>query len=160
MKLGGGAGKLGGIGVTTPTKTTSSPSALPPRHHVNVLGQLLKYIPQGSSTRPPGSMGWIPPQSLQVRLMVCTGLERWELGSEVARVIPPSYWLPVREAAGRFYLGHAVALCGSGDVSGARAAVGALAVVWSEGRALVVDSKRLHGRAGMSAGVHGSLTKI
>ena len=30
-----------------PTKTTSSPSAQPPRHHINVLGQLLKYIPQG-----------------------------------------------------------------------------------------------------------------
>jgi hypothetical protein len=30
-----------------PTKTTSSPSAQPARHHINVLGQLLKYIPQG-----------------------------------------------------------------------------------------------------------------
>ena len=30
-----------------PSKTTSSPSAPPPRHHSNVPGQLLKYIPQG-----------------------------------------------------------------------------------------------------------------
>jgi hypothetical protein len=30
-----------------PTKTTSSHLAQPPRHHINVLGQLLKYIPQG-----------------------------------------------------------------------------------------------------------------
>ena len=30
-----------------PTKSTSSPSAQPQRHHINVLGQLLKYIPRG-----------------------------------------------------------------------------------------------------------------
>ena len=30
-----------------PTEATSSPSAQPPRHHITVLGRLLKYIPQG-----------------------------------------------------------------------------------------------------------------
>jgi hypothetical protein len=72
--------------------------------------------------------------------MICTGLKRWELGSEVARVISPSHPLPVRESAGQFHLAHAAALCGSGDVYKARAAVAALARVWSEGRALALDS--------------------
>jgi hypothetical protein len=83
------------------------------------------------------------PAVLAVRLMICTGLERWELGSEVARVIPPSYWWQVREAAGPFHLAHAVALCGAGDVSGTRVAVGALAIIWPEGRRLALQSKDL-----------------
>lgn len=83
------------------------------------------------------------PAVLQVRLMVCTGLERLELGSEVARVIPPIYRLEVREAAGRFHLAHAQALCGVGDIVGARAAVAALSAVWPERRELALDSKAL-----------------
>ena len=87
-------------------------------------GQCWKSLPASERLRP---------VVLQVRLMFCTGFERWEMGSEVARVIAPSYRPEVREAAGRFHLAHAVALCGAGDVAAARAAVGALAIVWPEG---------------------------
>ncbi len=48
-----------------------------------------------------------------------------------------------REAAGRFHLGHATALCAAGEALRARAAVGALSVVWPEGRALVLDCDAL-----------------
>ena len=45
--------------------------------------------------------------------------------------------------AGRFHLGHAIAFCAAGEVHLARGAVGALSVVWSEGRALVLDCDAL-----------------
>jgi hypothetical protein len=47
MKLGGGAANPVYIGVKVSTKTISSPSTLSPPKHINVLGQLLKYILQG-----------------------------------------------------------------------------------------------------------------
>ena len=92
-------------------------------------------------TLPPADR--VRPAVLAVRLMVCQGLARWELGQEVARYIGPDDDSMHREAAGRFHLGHAIALCAAGDVVAARAAVGALAVVWPEGRALALDSDAL-----------------
>ena len=70
-------------------------------------------------------------------------MARWELGQEVARYIGPDDDSRHREAAGRFHLGHAIALCAAGEVLRARAAVGALAIVWPEERALARDSDAL-----------------
>jgi hypothetical protein len=92
-------------------------------------------------TLPPAER--VRPAVLAVRLMVCQGLARWELGQEIARHIGPSDAPRHREAAGRFHLGHATALCAAGEVLRARAAVGALAIVWPEGRALALDSDAL-----------------
>lgn len=92
-------------------------------------------------TLPPADR--VRPAVLAVRLMVCLGMARWELGQEVARYIGPEDDSRHREAAGRFHLGHAIALCAAGEVLRARAAVGALAVVWPEGRALALDSAPL-----------------
>ena len=78
------------------------------------------------------------PQVLVVRLMICTGLGKWELGSEIAKLASPES-LPSMREAGRFYLGHAVALWGAGDAPAARGAVARLVAVWPEGRALVVS---------------------
>ena len=70
-------------------------------------------------------------------------MARWELGQEVARYMGPDDDSRHREAAGRLHLGHAIALCAAGEVVGARAAVGALAIVWPEERALARDSDAL-----------------
>ncbi len=83
------------------------------------------------------------PAVFAVRLMVCQGLKRWELGTEVSRYIGPGDEARHREAAGRFHLAHAIALCAAGDIAAARAAVGALAIVWPDGRALALDSDDL-----------------
>ena len=83
------------------------------------------------------------PEALQVRLMICTKLDHWEMGKEIAASIRPGHNYEVREAAGQFHLGHAIALCAAGDVPGARAAVRALSTVWPEGRALALDSDAL-----------------
>ena len=85
----------------------------------------------------------VRPAVLAVRLMICQGLARWELGAEVARYIGPGDAARQREAAGRFHLGHAIALCAAGDVLRARAAVAALSAVWPEERALTLDSEAL-----------------
>jgi hypothetical protein len=92
----------------------------------------------------------VRPAVLAVRLVICLGMARWELGQEVVRCIGAEDEAGHREAAGRFHLGHAIALCAAGEVQLARAAVGALSVrcrcavgalsvVWPEGRALVLD---------------------
>ena len=83
------------------------------------------------------------PAVLRVRLMICAGLERWELGREIALVIASSYRLEVREAAGRFHLAHAIALCALQDIAGARGVLNALSSVWPEGRLLALESKAL-----------------
>ena len=79
------------------------------------------------------------PAALAVRLMVCLGMARWELGQEVVRCIGPGDASKHREAAGRFHLGHAIALCAAGEVQLARGAFEALSAVWPEGRALALD---------------------
>ncbi|MES2469440.1 MAG: hypothetical protein V4675_19200 [Verrucomicrobiota bacterium] len=83
------------------------------------------------------------PEALKVRLMICTRLDHWEMGKEIAGVINPEHDYEVREAAGRFHLDHAIALCAAGNVPEARAALTRLAVAWPEGRALVMDSEGL-----------------
>ena len=91
----------------------------------------------------------LPPSSrtltdaLKVRLMICTKLDHWEMGKEIAAVLSPGQDYQVREAAGRFHLAHAIALCASGDIAGARAAIAALSTVWPEGQALAVDCDAL-----------------
>jgi hypothetical protein len=82
----------------------------------------------------------VRPSVLAVRLVICLGTARWELGQEVARCIGADDEASHREAAGRFHLGHAIALCAAGEVQLAR---GALSVVWPEGRALVLDCDAL-----------------
>ncbi len=85
----------------------------------------------------------VRPAVLAIRLVICLGMARWELGQEVAHCIGADDEASHREAAGRFHLGHAIALCAAGEVQLARGAVGALSVVWPEGRALVLDCDAL-----------------
>ena len=85
------------------------------------------------------------PEVLAVRLLICAGLPRFELGREIARIVGPGSAEGIREAAGRFRLADALALCAAGDMDGARAAVAAMAVVWPEGRALALDAPGLAG---------------
>ncbi|MES2466371.1 MAG: hypothetical protein V4675_03630 [Verrucomicrobiota bacterium] len=83
------------------------------------------------------------PEALKVRLMICTRLDHWEMGKEIAGVIKPEHDYEVREAAGRFHLDHAIALCAAGNVPGARVALAALSLVWPEGEALALVSDAL-----------------
>lgn len=80
---------------------------------------------------------------LAVQLRICQGLERWELGQDVARRIEPGDEPRHREAAGRFHLAHAIAQCAASDVLGARVAVWVMSLVWPEGRAVALDSDDL-----------------
>lgn len=84
---------------------------------------------------------WTSPQVLAVRLLVCSGLKKWDMGLEFARLVGPVYPREVREAAGRCHLARAEALCAGGDVDGAKEAVKVLMSVWPEGRQAVVKSK-------------------
>ena len=86
---------------------------------------------------------WSGPAVRVVRLDICKELGCWELGQDVARGISPWDTLCHREAAGKFHLVHAIELCLSGDVAGARAAVRALTTVWPDGRAEALDSDAL-----------------
>lgn len=81
------------------------------------------------------------PEAQRVRLVICTGLEKWEIGREIAKHASPDSPPAFKEAAGRFYLAHGKVLCAAGDVEGARLAVTALAWVWPEGRQWVLHSK-------------------
>ena len=83
------------------------------------------------------------PAVLAVQLKICQGLERWELGQDVARRIAPGDEPHHREAAGRFHLAHAIAQCASSDVLGARVAVWVMSLVWPEGREVALDSHDL-----------------
>jgi len=85
------------------------------------------------------------PAVLSVRLLICTGLERWELGVEIARKVLPTHSLPLRAAAGRFHLEHAHVLSRSGNHATARASIAELAKVWPEGRRFVIESDTLAG---------------
>ena len=69
-----------------------------------------------------------------VRLVVCVHLQRWEMGMLLARCIGSENPLNEREAAGRFRLAHAAALCASGDVPAARESIARMSNVWPEGR--------------------------
>ncbi len=86
-----------------------------------------------------------PPKALKVRFMICTTLDHWEMGKVIAEYINPRHDYEVREAAGRFHLDHAAALCAAGEVLEARAALLAMTIVWPEGRALALDSDALAG---------------
>ncbi len=65
--------------------------------------------------------GRVRPAVLAVRLVICLGMARWELEQEVVRCIGPDDEAKHREAAGRFHLGLALALCAAGEVLRARA---------------------------------------
>jgi hypothetical protein len=51
--------------------------------------------------------------------------------------------IPAARSAGRVHLGHAIALCAADEALRALGAVGALSVVWPEGRALALDCEAL-----------------
>jgi len=95
----------------------------------------IENLPSAERTRP---------AALAVRLVICTGLQRWEMGGEIVRLFSPGLPLDLREAAGRFYLSHAEYLCGVGDVQGAKDAVRALSFVWPEGRELALAASVLN----------------
>lgn len=92
-------------------------------------------------TLPPAER--LQPAVLAVSLLVCTRLQKWEIGVELARWIGGGYPLSAREAAGRFHLARAEALCAAGDLSGGHEAVWALSTVWPEGRAVALGSTAL-----------------
>lgn len=78
------------------------------------------------------------PRVIAMRLLVCIGQARWELGAALAGIIGPGHPLEDREAAGMFYLVRAVILCAAGEMEPARRMVGTLLAVWPEGRVRVL----------------------
>jgi hypothetical protein len=87
--------------------------------------------------------GWRLAKNDAVRLVICTGLQRWEMGIEVARRITPQNALAEREAAGQFHPAHAESQCAASDVQGAKNSIRALAFIWPEGRELALNSQLL-----------------
>lgn len=83
------------------------------------------------------------PAALAVRLLVCVGLQRWEMGAEIVKRFGPYDPLPQREAAGRFYLAHAEALCAGGNIEAAKQELRMLSGWWPEGREMALSSKAL-----------------
>ena len=92
-------------------------------------------------TLPPGSR--FDQRAVAVRLMVCTGLKKWEMGLELCNFARDSREMVMRKTAGQFFLAYAESLCGASDPDTARAFVIELARVWPEGRELVLASKAL-----------------
>src|SRR5688572_7465095 len=74
------------------------------------------------------------PAVLAVRLLVCAGLHRWEMGAEIVRRFSPGLPLDLREAAGRYHLARAESLCAAGSTAAAKETVRELSIVWPEGR--------------------------
>jgi len=86
------------------------------------------------------------PEALRVRLMCATGLQRWAIGADLARLLgETANELELREVAGRLHLARARQLLREGRRSEARDEVRRLAVCWSEGRVLVLDDPGLSG---------------
>ena len=84
------------------------------------------------------------PEALRVRLQCCTGLERWELGEDLARIVGEfSNPLRFREVAGRFHLAHARHLAEAGKTTEAKEQVRIMARSWPEGRLTVLDDSTL-----------------
>jgi hypothetical protein len=78
-----------------------------------------------------------------VRLLICTGLQRWDVGMSIADLVEVSDAPEHREAAGRFYLAWAEFLCATGDREGAQLAVQSLFKIWPEGLDIAVQSTPL-----------------
>ena len=83
------------------------------------------------------------PQALAVRLLVCAGLEIWDMGLKLARNVTPEYPLDARKAAGHCHLGYAEGLWRRGDLAGAIKAARAGLKIWPEGRAVALQSEAL-----------------
>ena len=63
----------------------------------------------------------------------CIDLELWEQGCKVAGEVQSYDWLEYREAAGRFWLAHAIKLESTGDVQSATGARFRMIAIWPEG---------------------------
>jgi len=86
------------------------------------------------------------PDALRVRLMCATGLQKWGLGADLARLLGEfGNPLELREVAGRFHLAHARWHLQAGERTAAREAVRLLAVCWPEGRIQILDDDGLTG---------------
>ena len=70
----------------------------------------------------------------------CIDLELWEQGRKVAGEVQSYDWLEYREAAGRFWLAHAVKLESTGDVQSATAARFRMMAIWPEGESVSRNS--------------------
>ena len=81
--------------------------------------------------------------ALATRIMVCTGLGKWEMGTELVGLIESGGPVELRRLAGQFHLAHAEALCAAGSIEAAKQSVRSLSEVWPEGRARALDSKAL-----------------
>src|SRR5687768_13553021 len=68
-----------------------------------------------------------------VMLLICTGVEKWELGSVLVRRFNNSSPEPQREKAGRFLLAYASSLEDSGRVREARMQLHRLTEIWPRG---------------------------
>jgi hypothetical protein len=80
---------------------------------------------------------------IAVRIMVCTGLQKWAMGLELCRAVTGEGDLTMRRIIGTFYLRYAENLSVSGNLEMARAYVQKSAIVWPEGREMALNSKAL-----------------
>lgn len=78
-----------------------------------------------------------------VRLLICTGLKKWELGLAFASEITADCTPGEREAAGRFHLALAESLCAVKREDSAYLALRLLSDIWPEGREAALKSAAL-----------------
>ena len=65
----------------------------------------------------------------------CIDLELWEQGRKVAGEVQSCDWLEYREAAGRFWLAHAMKVESVGDTQAATGARFRMFAIWPKGEA-------------------------
>jgi hypothetical protein len=78
---------------------------------------------------------------LEVRLLICTGLGKWDLGSEVVRALRDAPFAGA--TCGEFHLAHARWLTECGRIEQAKECIRELAIVWPEGRLSALDDPAL-----------------
>ena len=80
------------------------------------------------------------PRALRCRLLCATGLEKWELGADLARIVgetgnPPEF----REVAGRFHLARCRWLVAAGSIDAAKDCWRLLITCWPESRLALLN---------------------
>lgn len=84
------------------------------------------------------------PEALRVRQICATGLQKWELGADLARLLGETgNSLELREVAGRFHLAYARHLLREGRRTESVEQIRLLAICWPEGRVLILDDPGL-----------------
>lgn len=105
---------------------------------LQVAPQTAAWTQQPTASQPVPDGGEKPALKREVVAEIlndCIDLELWEQGRKVAAEVQSYDWLEYREAAGRFWLAHAMKMESLGDVQGATSARFRMIAIWPEGEA-------------------------